>query len=77
MKKDKKITKKEELVDNFTEKLLKHIDMKCSEAQSYSDSSDDSCWGFGSIHTQTKLSNSIKEMFGIPVEKEEEDEDYE
>ena len=68
--------KKEELVENFIEKLINHISTKSSEA-SQAGACDDSCFGFDGWRTEEELRKSIKEMFDIPIEKDEEDEEDE
>ena len=64
----------EELVEKFINKLCNHISTKSSEA-SGPGSCDDSCCGFDGWRTEKELRDSIREMFGIPVEKEEEEEE--
>lgn len=70
----------EELVEKFIKKLINHISEKTSEAAHHG-SCDDSCFGMGSWQTERELADSVREMFGIPIEKDEnnyedEDEDY-
>lgn len=61
-----------ELVEKFIKKLINHISEKTSEASSIG-SCDDSCFGMGSWQTEKELADSVREMFGIPVEKDEDE----
>jgi len=61
-----------ELVEKFIKKLINHINEKTSEA-AHQGSCNDSCFGMGGWQTERELADSVREMFGIPVEK---DDDY-
>ena len=62
----------EKLVEKFIKKLMTHISEKTSEVASQG-SCDDSCFGMGSWQTEKELADSVREMFGIPIDKEEND----
>ena len=64
--------KKEKLVENFIKKLINHISTKASEAASYGDNND-SCFGMDGWRTEEELADSIREIFEINTNKEDED----
>ncbi len=76
MSKDKKETRKEELVENYISKLISHIDSKSSDAvieASMAEDGFDSMAGMGSISSEESLAKSVRMMFGIIPYEEDND----
>ncbi len=71
MSKDKKETRKEELIRNFANTLISHIDSKSSDAAHEATSDGyDSMAEMGSWNTEEALRKAIDMMFGlIPYEE--------
>jgi len=65
----------EKLVEEFIDKLIEHVNTKCSEAATYSSDSNDSCYGMDGWRTESELRKSALKVFGLKVEEDEEDED--
>ncbi len=70
MKKDPKELRKEELIKNFANNLINHIDSKSSEAvHDATMDGYDSMAGMGSLDSEEALRKAIDMMFGlIPYE---------